>query len=765
MPFRPPEHSLRPPQRPALLAAAALTALLTASPVAWAQTAKLDAALALTAAKPASRSAGTAEALIPATVRFTGDPLPALRALGVRVGSVLGNIVTVDIPASRLHEVAQVPGVVYVEASKPMTARLAASVPATGATALRTGEPLAWTGATGAGVIVGIVDDGLDFKHQDFRKADGSTRLLSLWDMRANATGTPPQGFSYGAECSPAQLNAAIQGDASACAQPSTGGHGTHVGGIAAGNGQATGNGKAAFRHIGMAPMADIISANAIGGGVSASNAVLDAVAYIKQKAQALGKLVVINLSLGAYTNGPRDGTSNYETGLSNAGGPGVVLVGAAGNEGTDPIRIETSLADGASVTVGYRTPRTKDQRIEMWYPGTHEWSIKVQSPDGSCATDVVPAGTPAYSKVTSCGTVEVSNNLPSPLNDDRQVRINFPAAGGEGSVDWQVIVTSVRGAGTVNMAGGEDSTGGSFTTNVTPVTHQILTDTCTATQVICVGAYVTRQQWEGMDGTANITGHGPINDVANFSSRGPRRNCSNLDKCPPIAKPEITAPGAMIIAALSGDASDKNRSLLDGDGVHIAQNGTSMATPHVAGAIALLMQQKPTLTPAEAKNLLFKNVQRTSFTPSLPTYDASVPAPATANDAWGYGVLDIGKALAAAGTQPGITGTASGGIAQQSLSAVIVPEASFVGHNIQIFVAAVLPNGMLFVNNAGSWQPLGDPIASYQSVQATARIELPLLTGQNLTGLEGTQVLVGYGTSAAEMLGARRYAVIHTLR
>ena len=109
MPFRPPEHSLRPPQRPALLAAAALTALLTASPVAWAQTAKLDAALALTAAKPASRSAGTAEALIPATVRFTGDPLPALRALGVRVGSVLGNIVTVDIPASRLHEVAQVP--------------------------------------------------------------------------------------------------------------------------------------------------------------------------------------------------------------------------------------------------------------------------------------------------------------------------------------------------------------------------------------------------------------------------------------------------------------------------------------------------------------------------------------------------------------------------------------------------------------------------------------------------------------------------------
>ncbi|MEN9843139.1 MAG: hypothetical protein RLZZ612_968, partial [Pseudomonadota bacterium] len=503
-------------------ALAVAIALLTAQATS-AQTARMDASLSLVAGQPSAAAArmlprgvvnNTAtQSTVAATIRFTGDPLPALRALGVRIGSVSGNIATADIPLSQLNEVSQVPGVVFVEAAKPMPSRLSASVPATGATSLRTGQPLAWTGATGAGVIVGVVDDGLDFRHQDFRNADGTTRLLGLWDQRATAQGTPPKGFDYGHECTTTLLNQAItEGKSStACSQPSTGNHGTHVGGIAAGNGQATGNGMPAFRHIGMAPMADIIAANSIGGGVQASNAVIDGINYIKAKAQALGKPAVVNLSLGSYF-GNRDGTSNFETAITNATGPGFIITAAAGNEGADPIRIDADLAEGGSVTVGYKVPGRQGQRVEIWYPSTKEWSVQVTSE--GCTTDVVPINTPSYTADTACGLVGISNNAPNPVNDDRQILIQLgESASGKGPAgDWQIKVISVKGAGPISMTGGEDSNGGVFTTNVKPVTTQILTDTCSATGAICVGASVTRQEWTTLGGqTTTNTNHGPI--------------------------------------------------------------------------------------------------------------------------------------------------------------------------------------------------------------------------------------------------------------
>ena len=93
-------------------------------------------------------------------------------------------------------------------------------MPATRADTLRAGIPAQWTGGTGKGVIVGIVDTGVDFRHRDFRKADGTTRILGLWDQRdTGAAGTPPPGYTYGGECTSAMINAAIGGDAAACTQ------------------------------------------------------------------------------------------------------------------------------------------------------------------------------------------------------------------------------------------------------------------------------------------------------------------------------------------------------------------------------------------------------------------------------------------------------------------------------------------------------------------------------------------------------------------
>ena len=600
-------------------------------------------------ADPISTSAKLQAAYVETLLRFEGKSLDRVVAAGGQVRSVLGNIATVDIPISALAAISALPEVIYIEAARHQVQRLNFSVPATRATLLRGGTAPAFTGFTGKNVIVGIVDDGLAFRHLDFRKADGSTRLIELWDQRtAGAAGTPPTNYTYGGVCNVTMLNNAIGGDATACTQPSVGNHGTHVGGIAAGNGQQTGNGQAAYRFIGMAPEADILAANSLNAGAPGS-AVVDAVAWMRARALALGKPLVINLSLGSYF-GARDGTSNYETALSNASGAGVIITGAAGNEGSDKIRAIGTISQGATQTVTFNWANTvtTNQRFEMWYPGANQYSVHVTGPGVACGTTIVPAGATQTFNL-ACGQIDVTSTAAQINNDDRQILVNFTIS--------QANPTAFRGAWTIEITGtvvsapntpfsiicGEDSNGLLFTSNTETVTRAILTDSASATRVIAVGAYNTNYNWLTTGGAANNPpNHGPIGDVSIFSSRGPRRDCSNLAKCPRVMKPDIAAPGAMIMSALGNDATAVNNDTKEQDGQHVAYNGTSMATPHVTGAIALMLQKNPLLTPEGVRQLLAQHRQTNAFTTNLPTFDPASPLmPAIQNDHWGYGILD----------------------------------------------------------------------------------------------------------------------------
>jgi subtilisin family serine protease len=592
---------------------------------------------------------GLGASFVETIVRFDGN-LDAVRAQGALVRSVMGNIATVDIPAGKLAAVAALPGVMSIEAARAQPLRLDRSVPDTRADTLRTGTPPSWTAGTGKNVIVGVIDSGLDFRHGDFKNGDGTTRVVAIWDQRdTGASGAPPAGYTYGGECTPAMINAAIAGDPAACTQRDTDGHGTHVTGIAAGNGQATGNGQIAYRMIGIAPSADILVANGNGNA-----RILDAIAWMKAKAAALGRPLVINMSFGSYF-GARDGTSNYEQGMSNLAGPGVILVGAAGNEATAPIRAFGTLTQGASETVGFNIPSdSKSADLEIWDPGTNAYAVNVAGP-GCAPTVTVNPGENPGTVATPCGAAEFSSTGPQANNDDRQIRVTIGSTSSAPLVTgaWKItlIGTVVAGGSSpFSIVNGEDVTGPTFTDHIAPVTTEILTDVSSATRVIAVASYNTRTAWNSLNGPSTDASSGPVSDLSNFSSRGPRRNCSNSAKCPPIMKPEITAPGSKIMAALTADKTKPTApSTVEADGVHFGSDGTSMATPHIAGAVALMLQQDPTMTPETLKQRLYSSVQANSFSTNLPVFNAATPdMPANPNYAWGYGILDAAAAVRA---------------------------------------------------------------------------------------------------------------------
>ena len=399
------------------------------------------------------------EPLVKTVVKFTGN-LSGIEALGGEIGSTIGDIATVDVPLDALEALSQMENVDYVEVSKKVKPKLDISVPQTGANKLRSGTPPAWAGITGKGVIIGLVDTGIDLSNPDFRDEAGNTRILHLLDQ------------TTGEECTNVMI------DGGTCHEIDTEGHGTHVAGIASGNGSAS-----QFRYVGMAPESDLIVVKT----TFYTQDILNGISYIEQKAASLGKPCVINLSLGGDID-PHDGTSNYSKALDNASGPGRIVVGAAGNEARDDIHASGRVSQGSETPVAFYVPSETSAIIDLWYPGDDVINIEVVTPGCGDTGWITPGSAKTLS--TSCGKISVFSQTNNPNNGDKEIFIMLTSNPHAGT--WQL---SLYGNAVTN--GGFDAWTNGDAVFSTADSSTTLTDTGSTTSVISVGSYVTRPLYQ----------------------------------------------------------------------------------------------------------------------------------------------------------------------------------------------------------------------------------------------------------------------------
>jgi subtilisin family serine protease len=609
--------------------------------------------------------AGRAETFVDVFVSL-GERSPALiEALGGQVMAHAGALLGARVPVSALRTLQADPRVRYIQAAHRLRTSNDLAMLDIHASAVRIANNGTFTGATGNGVIVGAFDTGIDWSHADFKHTNGSTRILYIWDM--TTTGTPPgnvagQTFTVGNECSAALI------DAGSCSEQDFAAHGSHVTGSAAGNGLA-GNGA---QYAGVAPNADIIAVKGGNGSFSGLDLVTG-VEYIFQRATALGRAAVVNLSLGSLF-GPHDGSDAQEQALDSLSGPGRIVVVAAGNSGSNPtattgntpiryVHATRTFAAGGdsaqlSVSVPIYTPAAGTlgnyMLFNMWYDGRDSLTVTVRRPDGSSVSRRTGDAPGDSDGVQGHIFLDNASGGPALQNGDRQAEIEMydaiagqvPAAGtwtitirlnhlgGSGRFDiWEYGESSTL-AGTQIVAGGDNA--------------YLVSTPGNAAQVITVAAHVNRVTWSSQAGDFEFAVREQVGDLSTFSSSGPTRPVRGT---PSVQKPDLSAPGKGVFSVYSRASNPPAPSaLIATDGVHVLLSGTSMATPMVTGSVALLLERRPDLTPANVRTILTTSARQDGFTPlSYAGFGAGVP-----NPSWGYGKLDAQAALAQ--TPPALT-------------------------------------------------------------------------------------------------------------
>lgn len=577
-----------------------------------------------------------------AFVRVEGDAEPIFHQYGCRELAQKGDIYIVSIPVNKLSELSQEQNVKRIEARRGHEIHMDSMAIHLNAIPAYEGRNLP-SAFTGKGVLVGIMDIGFDLTHPNFYDATGTNyRIRRLWDQITNDTigSAFYVGRDYTTEAELLALGCCYDGKMQT--------HGTHTLGIAAGSGYNS-------KYRGMAYESDIcLVANATTNDIALIDSAdyhkytfaTDALGfkYIFDYADQTNQPCVISFSEGSQQDFYGYDVLYYEM-LSQLVGPGRILVASAGNDGH---RLTYIHKERGREKVGTFMQTTKNSlaltaksdapftlRTTIYGEETATIDIptsRVIALEDSCLIDTIPAcGKDYFFTITAYP----SCYIPSETCFDIQIQMD-----GRPGYDTPLSLEFIGEEAEIEVY---RVAGDIYTNELNPqlcdaeTTHNIGSPG-SAPRVICVGATGYRTGITNYLGEYRPFGQEKEGGRSFYSSVGPTFDGR--------IKPDVMAPGTNIISSYSSYYLENNPEASDirSDVEHFdfqgrtyawnANSGTSMATPAVAGAIALWLQAKPTLTPEEAMEV----ISRTSS-----HYDLSLTYP---NNLYGHGQIDAYRGL-----------------------------------------------------------------------------------------------------------------------
>ncbi|MDR0927824.1 MAG: S8 family peptidase [Ignavibacteria bacterium] len=556
-----------------------------------------------------------------------------LQPLGAREVIKTKTIALVSVPKDKILALSNLDCIKAVEVAIVPKPTLDRALVATNVDKVQAGIELQ-SKYTGKGVIVGVVDWGFDFTHPMFSDSDGKCRIKRAWVTNDNS-GTPPVGYDLGTLYTDSDYIKNVKLYAT-----DSNGHATHVLGICGGSPI---EGKSGITYSGMAPSADLAIVDLSGASNGShfdyiGTTVFEGVYYLIQYADSMNKPLVVNLSIGWENyNHCGDGKSLDELAFSEVlqeHSKGRIVVESAGNEAgaNKHFLTEFNENDSASAKVAFESYRTGYNFASVAFVGEEHSSFtidftvgnsltKTRSPLFTIATDAQEyledtntytltfADTleRAYKVVAQCYKQYVSNGKPFYV-----ITISVPNIDNKYDTLLFTIHSSNNSIHCWNNAGSRFFNQSS---NVKPDAKYTLSLAGTVEEIITVGAYVTRGG-----------GGGILNDICSFSSRGPTTDGR--------IKPDIAAPGAMIISA--NNTFYKGYPIVDstkdGKFAFASIQGTSMSSPMVAGVVALMLEKNAELTQSEIKGILAVTAINDDYTKDARNNKSTT---------WGWGKID----------------------------------------------------------------------------------------------------------------------------